>query len=248
MLLPGIQGRWEWMAPAVDALRHSGVVLTFSLGDDTAADGRSAFDVWTDAIDRRLADAGIARAILIGHSFGGLPAIRYAARRPDRVAGLVLISTPAPRYTLSRTDRVLVRHPLLTFPLFVARGAVRMAPEVLAARPSWGGRLRLFLPHLWRVLRAPASPVHMAAWVRAWLETDLEADCRAVTAPTLLVTGEPGLDRVVPVESSLAYLALLPGARHVAIPRTGHLLPVAAPEALAQAVDEFCRTVVSRGA
>ena len=34
VLVPGIQGRWEWMRPAVDALAARCRVLTFSLCDE----------------------------------------------------------------------------------------------------------------------------------------------------------------------------------------------------------------------
>jgi hypothetical protein len=37
VLVPGIQGRWEWMAPAVDALASRCRVITFSLADEPSA-------------------------------------------------------------------------------------------------------------------------------------------------------------------------------------------------------------------
>ena len=72
----------------------------------------------------------------------------------------------------------------------------------------------------------------MAAYARAWSATDLRVDCRHITAPTLVVTGEPALDRVVPVAGTLEYLQLIPGARHVTLERTGHLGVVSRPRAL----------------
>ena len=34
VLVPGIQGRWEWMAPTIDALAAYGRAITFSLCDE----------------------------------------------------------------------------------------------------------------------------------------------------------------------------------------------------------------------
>ena len=34
VIVPGIQGRWEWMRPGVEALAERCRVLTFSLGDE----------------------------------------------------------------------------------------------------------------------------------------------------------------------------------------------------------------------
>jgi pimeloyl-ACP methyl ester carboxylesterase len=53
------------------------------------------------------------------------------------------------------------------------------------------------------------------------------------------VTGERALDRSVPVDGSLQYLSLIPGARHVVIERTGHLGTITRPEIFAAQVREF---------
>ena len=37
VLIPGIQGRWEWMKPTVEALAAQCRVLTFSLADEPTA-------------------------------------------------------------------------------------------------------------------------------------------------------------------------------------------------------------------
>ena len=99
VLIPGIQGRWEWMSPGVDALAERHRVLTFSLGD--AAGDDAWFDRWVRLIDRRLDDAGLESATIAGVSFGGLIAIRYAARRPSRVraarAGVDAVAALPPR-------------------------------------------------------------------------------------------------------------------------------------------------------
>ena len=54
---------------------------------------------------------------------------------------------------------------------------------------------------------------------------DFTADCAAITCPTLVTTGEPHLDAVVPVEATRRYLSLIPGAKYAMIERTGHLGP-----------------------
>src|SRR5262245_52720057 len=101
VLIPGVQGRWEWMSPAIEALAVGHRVLSFSLHEWTnATTGSTAFDVWTDGIDRMLDRAGEQRAAIVGVSFGGLIATRYAARRANRVSALVLVSTPPPRFKL----------------------------------------------------------------------------------------------------------------------------------------------------
>ena len=46
-------------------------------------------------------------------------------------------------------------------------------------------------------------------------------------------------ESVVPVASSLDYLTLIPGARHVVLPRTGHLGLIVKPREFAAAIDAF---------
>ena len=57
--------------------------------------------------------------------------------------------------------------------------------------------------------------------------------------PTLLVTGEPRLDRVIPVESTREYIGLIPGVRYQMMERTGHLGLVTQPDRFARIVSDF---------
>jgi pimeloyl-ACP methyl ester carboxylesterase len=83
----------------------------------------------------------------------------------------------------------------------------------------------------------------MAAWVREWRTLDLVSACANIAVPTLVLTGEPALDRVVPVESSLDHLQLIRGARHVMLTGTGHLGLLTRPDAFADAVTAFAADV-----
>lgn len=236
VLIPGIQGRWEWMTPTIAALRRHVRVLTFSLNEIDAA---GLFENCARHVDRLLDEADVTSAAIAGVSFGGLVAVHYAASRPRRVSRLILTSTPSPRQRLDPASARYVRRPRLSLPAFALRAVPRVGPEILASVPDWPGRARFAAGHVARVVRYPLAPRLMAAWVDAWQTGDLAAQCRRVSAPTLLVTGEAALDRVVPVASSLDYLTLIPGARHVTLPRTGHLGIVTRPDAWADIVSDF---------
>lgn len=233
VLVPGIQGRWEWMLPAVKALSRRHRVLSFSLGEI------QEFDDWVARIDDVLARAGEPSAVIAGVSFGGVIAVHYAASRPARTDALVLVSTPAPACRLDDWTDWFVRHPRLALPLFSARGLVRLVPEILVARRSWAQRLRLAVEYGYRVLRAPISPPQMARYVRAWQRVDLSGDCARVQAPTLVITGEPHLDRVVQVRTSLEYLDRIDGAQYAKLSDTGHVGLIAKPDLFAAAIDTF---------
>src|SRR5215510_2046959 len=106
VLVPGVQGRWQYMGLAIDALAKFFRVITFSLCGDRGSDcqfveSRGA-DNFLDQIDRVLDERQVPRAVIAGVSFGGLIALHYAAMRPRRSDGLVLVSTPGPHFQPER--------------------------------------------------------------------------------------------------------------------------------------------------
>jgi pimeloyl-ACP methyl ester carboxylesterase len=77
----------------------------------------------------------------------------------------------------------------------------------------------------------------------AWARAHRFADLHQVTSPALIVTGEPGLDRVVPVDVTRRYLDDFAGAEHVVLERTGHNGLVTRPDAFAGVVERFMNGV-----
>lgn len=232
MLIPGLQGRWEYLRPAVDALSASFRVLTFSLpsGD---------LDGYARGVADMLTEARVERATICGVSFGGLIAVRFAASYPTRCEALVLASTPRPRLRLRPRHQIYLRAPWIFGPIFLAETPFRLHPEICAAIPDAKTRRRFSVRSLRTAFGAPVSLSQMAARARMIANEDVTPDCARVTAPTLVVTGEAGLDHVVPVEGSSEYLRLIPNARAVMLERTGHLGSITRPEAFAAIVREF---------
>jgi pimeloyl-ACP methyl ester carboxylesterase len=242
VLIPGLQGRWEWMRPAVDALARQHRVIAFSLCDERSSpfpcDPARAFENYIEQVDLALDRAGVDRAVIAGVSYGGLIASEFAARRPHRVDALVLASALHASWTPDPRQQRYLDAPLLMSPMFVATAPGRMRPELMAAMPSIASRLRFTAAYGARVVLAPTSPARMARRI-AWAKSHHFADPRRVKAPALLVSGEPGLDRVVPVDVSRRYLADLDRAEHVVLKRTGHLGVVTRPEAFAGVLERF---------
>jgi 3-oxoadipate enol-lactonase len=243
VVVPGIQGRWEWLVPAIDALAARHRVMTFSLRD---VGGSDLFQRWTDHIDQLLDRAAEPAAVIVGTSFGGFVALAYAAARPERVTHLVLVSTPPPDWRPSVRETRMLAHPRLALPIVAWRALQRLSPEVMAACPTWPSRLRFGLAQLGRILRYPAAPTHMAACVRATANVNLLDACARVRAPTLVVTGERRLDRIVHASGSLRYLSLITGARHVVFAGTGHIGLLLRPHTFEAIVTDFVERGVPR--
>lgn len=243
VLIPGIQGRWEWMKPSIDALARDYRVITMSLpgepGVETPFDENADFDLFVRHVDRLLDTAGVPDAVICGVSFGGLVALRYAATRRHRVRGLILVSTPGPRWKLRPQLARYARWPTLSSPVFAVGAIRRYWRELRAAHPEPRARINSFVATTWRVANAPAVPYRMSRRARLAERQNFEADCAGVRVPTLVVTGERELDQVVPCDETMLYVTLIPGARFELLERTGHLGTVLAPERFAAIVSKF---------
>ena len=232
VLIPGLQGRWEYLRPAVDALSVFFRVLTFSLGDGD-------LDAYAQQVASMLSRKGIDRATICGVSFGGLVAVRFAAQNPARCEALILASTPRPALRLRRRHQIYVRAPWIFGPIFLAESPLRLRPEIRAAIPDSRARRQFALRGLRTLLSAPLSLSRMAARAKLISSVDLGPDCERITAPTLVVTGERHLDHVVPVEGAAEYVRLIPDARASVLEQTGHLGSITRADLFAAMIRDF---------
>ena len=161
VLIPGIQGRWEYVRPAVDALATSFRTLTFPLcgerGSGGSTDPARGIDPYVRQIAAALEDAGIARATVCGISFGGLPAIRFASQHPERTSALIWRRC---REQAGSSGRGIAstRAPWLFGPLFLAESPFRLRGELRSrvSRPVRGGAFSDGRSAI--LARAPLSP------------------------------------------------------------------------------------------
>jgi pimeloyl-ACP methyl ester carboxylesterase len=243
VVIPGIQGRWEWLRPALDALGRRCRTISYTLagdfGAETPYDPALGFDSYIRQLDAVFERTGLERAALCGISYGGFIALRYAATRPERVSSLVIASSPAPGWVPSEQQQRYVARPWRSAPAFVMTAPMRLYPEICAAHETWGSRLRFAVTHSLRVIAAPLIPSVMAARVTVQQAIDFAPDCARVQAPTLVITGEESLDRIVPVPITRRYESLIPGARYEMIEATGHLGVLTRPERFAELVAGF---------
>lgn len=251
VLIPGIQGRWEYLEQAFDALARWCRVITFPLCDEPAAgvafDPARPFDSYARQVRDALHHAGTARATICGVSFGGLIALRFAAAHPERTSTLILVSTPGPAWHLRRRHKMYARLPRIAGPLFLAETPWRLRAEIRAALGSGGPRWRFVRGQLHALRKAPVSLPRMAARALPIESADAASAAARVTVPTLVVTGERALDHVVAVDGSSEYARLIPHARSAVLERSGHLGSITRPALFAGVVREFVVTAEREG-
>jgi cis-3-alkyl-4-acyloxetan-2-one decarboxylase len=243
LVIPGLQGRWEWMEAGLKSLAARARVISFSLADEPSSgapfDASRGFDNYVEQIDSVLDHARVDAAILCGVSYGGLIALRYAARRRHAVRGLVLASALAPGYTPDRRARFYMSSPGLLFPVFCVDAAWRARPEIRAAFATRAERNGFRRSQVRAALTAPTSPYRMVQRMRLLEGEDFRADAARVRCPALVITGDTRLDRVVPVDSTRAYARLLADVETADLSHTGHLGIVTRPDAFGDLVAGF---------
>src|SRR5438876_3135603 len=201
VVIPGIQGRWEWMKPGVDALAKHGRVITFSLADEPSADTRfdeaAGFWSYVEQVRGAMEASGIDRAAICGVSYGGLIAGAFAARYPGRVSSLILVSALPPSWRPDARVSFYLRFPWPLTPLFCL-GSLRLYGEVAAANDTWWGGITAACEAGFNVVRHMFHPGRMARRVHLLSAVRIETELARVKVPTLIVTGEASLERVVP--------------------------------------------------
>jgi pimeloyl-ACP methyl ester carboxylesterase len=157
--------------------------------------------------------------VVLGHSFGGLVAVRLAADRPDEVAALVL--TGVPRLAPGGRRRT---------PLGYRAGRLLRRAGLIGEAKMEGLRRRYGSADY----RA-AEGVMRKVLVRAVNER-YDAQLAAIRCPVTLVWGDD--DSAAPLAMARLAAEMLTDARLVVCPGAGHLTPLTVPAALREAVIE----------
>jgi len=170
------------------------------------------------------------RAVIVGHSLGALTALRIAAERPERVAGVVLIGGAAGAAGNPALEELAVEIGKLTDRPDAA--FIRAFQESTAARP-------LESAFLDRVVSESAR-VPLRVWREALadlLDASEDTPPRLVEAPVLAIWGEE--DGVFGPRDRTTLLDSLPNVRSLVVPGVGHAPHWETPREVAEIIDRF---------
>ena len=249
---PGSAADWQQVADRLPGTLD--VIAMDRPGYGTSQQPAGGFGYGARAVLAELDARGIARAVLVGHSYGGGVALSVAELAPERVEALILLASVGPD-CLTGWDR------LLAAPVTGEVCAVTawwltpwLARARLAAISRRRGRPITADEHVNWDIWGHAHHDHGPLW-RSFLteqralvgELDgLTASLPGISQPTLLIA-DPD-DTLIPISTTHHLAAALPDARVQLLSQIGHHLPRRGASQIAAAITDFLASLDSRPA
>jgi pimeloyl-ACP methyl ester carboxylesterase len=228
---------WEPWAQSLSATHR---VITL----DLPGSGLSTPDPTGDYSDPRsietlaaiLDQLNLKQVSLIGHSMGGKIAWKFAAKYPELVTKLVLVSPDGfipPGSIIGKPPTVPLSMQMMRFVL--PKSMLKSSLAVAFGDPT------AFPPSLvtryYDMMLAPGSRAALLARLAQATPVDPVPLLKSISTPTLLVWGEN--DRMIPFTNSADYLATLPNVKLANFPTLGHVPHEEAPSLSLPAVTAF---------
>ena len=194
-------------------------------------------DGWTvdaaaDDVLALIEAGGVRDYVLVGHSMGGKIALSLAARRPAGLGGLVLVApsppTPEPMEAVAR-ERLLRSHG--------DRGAAEETVRQIAMRALTPEAFERCVED-----QLASAPAAWSWWLERGSREDLSSRIGRLPLPALVIASAD--DPVLP--ASVAEAEVMPhlaGARVATLDRTGHLMPLEAPDEVAELIGSLVRSM-----
>jgi len=212
------------------------------LAPDLRAHGRS--DVppsrWSvadvaDDMAAMLDELDVAQVVLAGFSMGGMAAVEFALRYPERLTGLALIGTSAAAEELVRSAEIRTLAKLIDL-----TGPARFLPHE-ASRATFSPEFRRRHPKEIKRFESVVRAMPRAALTQALRAVagrrPLLKELPRIRVPVMIVVG--GHDAVVRPKWSREMHQAIPGSRLVVYPNAGHAVPTERPGDVAELIEQL---------
>jgi pimeloyl-ACP methyl ester carboxylesterase len=172
-----------------------------------------------------LLDIGVFRAVFVGHSMGGALAQTLALDYPDRVQGVVLVSTAA---------KFGVNPDLLE--MLSTPAAYPKAVDLIVKWEFSESTSDKLIQQVKKAMLATRATVVYGDYV-ACAAFDVSERVQDIKAPTCVICGDE--DKMTPIALSEALKERIPDSSMVTIEGTGHMVMIEKQEEVASAVRGF---------
>lgn len=234
-------GMWRGQIEALSALGRV-VVMDGPGHGKSEPPPRFMMEEHADALLDALGDLEIARALVVGLSWGGMVGMRLALQHPAKVAGLALLDTSAERQTLMERIRyrafiAIHRRVGIPYGMFMKEVAPLMfAPRTVLERPD------LLETTYRRTMGFDREGVARSSLAVVVHRTSILERLRDIRVPTLVMCGRE--DLATTPDKSENITRGIPGARLVMLDDVGHMSAIEDPDAVNQHLVPFARSIV----
>ncbi len=241
VFLHGIGGGARVWTPQLSAFAEAGfapVALDLIGYGGRAAVMAMDFEALAADVEAALAQGGLERPVLIGHSLGGMVAQTALRRRPHGYSAAILAATsPAFGDPGGEFQRTFVRERLapLDSGQTLAQMAAAIVDGIMGPHADAGGRA---------LAVGAMSAVHpdtYRAAVNCLVGFDERGNLAAIRIPVLCLAGAH--DRNAPAAMLQRMAGKIPGAAYCCLPAVGHLANLEAPAAFNAACLAFLRRI-----
>ncbi|MBU3619331.1 alpha/beta fold hydrolase [Polynucleobacter sp. JS-Fieb-80-E5] len=206
-----------------------------------ALTGEDPSGIYTDersvaVIEAFLKELQIPKVVLVGNSMGGKFAWQFAARYPDQVSKLVLISPDgyaSPGMEYGKKTEVPAIAQLYRY--FFSKTFLAMNLEPAYANPNTLNDA--LVNRYYDLMLAPGVRGAILARMQQTVLQDPVPALTNIKVPTLLIWGEK--DAFIPIANANDYLKVMPNAKRVSLPNIGHLPQEEQPNIGLAALKEF---------
>jgi pimeloyl-ACP methyl ester carboxylesterase len=234
ILIPGLAGGSDLLGPLARSLAPTNHVYRYQLrGENDCFALRHPFnlDDLVDDLAELIDSLKLEKPTIIGLSFGGIIALKYAIRHPYRLDRLIVQGVGA-RYELGLIQQiastVLSRFPLPSDSPFVNQ----FFNLLFGGKQKRDSLFDFVTRQIWQTDQSV-----MAHRFQLLEGLDLEGQLSAIKAPTLVLSGER--DVLVSAASLTALCAGIADVEHKRLPGCGHLAFVAKPDLLVRQIQAF---------
>lgn len=234
--IPALAEHYRVIAPDIPGFGDS------SLPDPRWLEGGQPWEAVGGLLRQLLGDLGVTEpASVVGHSMGGLVAVRYALMDPRSVRRLILVDAAGLGREIHPLARVASVRPVAESLLHPIRPFARLLTAFLAVQPD--AFTPDFVDALVRHASRPGAKQAIIAYLRCIADRHGQssvytpADLRALTMPVLVVWGQQ--DRALPVAHAEKALHAISDCRAVTFEQTGHAPQLERPGTFNQLLLEF---------
>ncbi|UTW58808.1 alpha/beta hydrolase [Kordiimonas sp. SCSIO 12603] len=233
--------------PAFEPLsEHAQLVMYDHRGSGRSEDGPKShwhMDQWADDVAGVIETLDLQKPIVLGTSFGGFVAQRFAAKYPDLLSGLVLMATTYKPQIEATLEQILLAggmHASAAASDFFTDaerpGVVEKYFETCLQYYAYKG---IDAEAMARIPPRPEVMMHFFRKSGEMYQCDFSEDLKKINVPTLLLHGEK--DVIFPPALAEETLNLLAAERkHLALFKEGgHLLEQDVPDDLVQTITRF---------